>query len=260
MQRVCGQWNAQEYAASNGGQFKYALQELPKLHLVGVESILDVGCGDGVISLYIAREYVPQGWVKGLDHNQDMIAYAVINTQPQASNISFVSSDILEYTAEKQYDAVVSFWCLHWVHDYVGALKNIARLLKPGGKALVCHIVDYNPLEGCIERVLSTQKWAALQPLYTKMLQPPSLEVVVDALRQSKFMIEHIEVKKNAEWIPFDVYKQNLLATPLFDFVPITLRDHFVHDVLNESVHDVPIHEQGYVLYWLPVIVMVVSK
>jgi|GEM_PF-1482035 len=267
VQKIYGEWNAQEYATSNGGQFKYALQELPKLGLKGSELILDVGCGNGAISLYIAREYVPRGEVEGLDNDNGMITCAVTNTHPHASNISFICADILEYTSEKQYDAVVSFWCLHWVLDYVGALKNIAQLLRPGGKALICHVIDYNPLERWVAEVLSKQEWAALRPLYTKMLQPPSLEIVIDALRQSALIIEHIEIKKNAEWVPFDVYKKNLLSTPLFNFVPLEWRDQFVQDVLKESMHDAPVHEQGYVgsrkssiLYWLPVIVMIVSK
>jgi len=82
IQRIFGEWNAQEYATSNGGQFKYALQELPKLGLKGSELILDVGCGNGAISLYIAREYVPRGEVEGLDNDNAMITCAVTDTEP----------------------------------------------------------------------------------------------------------------------------------------------------------------------------------
>src|SRR5688572_4126096 len=89
------------------------------------ESILDVGCGDGVLTVKIAERGAN---VLGIDYSADMVAAAQKNGVPaqvtSAENLPF----------EKQFDAVFSNAALHWVTDAEGVIRGIAKALKPGGR------------------------------------------------------------------------------------------------------------------------------
>src|SRR5579872_6086255 len=111
-----GNFKPEEYHNSNNGQFTHAIKELHKLNLLGTEKILDVGSGDGRTSTYIAQHYLPNGQLIGIDNNLQIIAFASQYTT--APNVSYIQADIAAYRAPEQYDAVVSFWTLHWVKEY----------------------------------------------------------------------------------------------------------------------------------------------
>lgn len=254
------EWNAAEYAQSNSRQVRNAIKELSKINIIGSEVVLDVGCGDGQVSLYIAKTCVPQGQLDGLDKDKTMIDFAESHSRPHAENISFIHGDIGHYTSHKQYDLVVSFWTLHWVEDYDTALNNITQLLKPNGKALICHVVEHNPWEKWLHHVQQKQEWRPYSLTYVNVLHQPSLETVLSAIRKSCLTIEHIEVKKNSEWVPLTLLKQNLLSMPLFDFIPEAKRQQFLDEVIAGYISETPLNEQGNILYWLPVIVMVLKK
>src|SRR5580692_5682357 len=113
---VHGDFKPEEYSASNASQFTHAIQELYKLHCTGYENILDVGCGDGKISRYIAQEYIPNGTLVGLDNDYGMIEFA--RSHARADNIEYIHDDIVQYSAPAEYDMIVSFWTLHWVTEY----------------------------------------------------------------------------------------------------------------------------------------------
>jgi trans-aconitate methyltransferase len=254
------EWNAAEYAQSNSRQVQNAIKELCKINFVGSESVLDVGSGDGKVSLYVAKTCIPQGHLDGLDKDKTMIDFAKSHTSQHAENISFILADIGHYTSQKQYDVVLSFWTLHWVEDYGLALDTIAHLLKPHGKALICHVVEYNPWEKWLHHVRQKQEWLPYNVTYTDALHQPSLETVLAAIRKSQLTIEHIEVKKNSEWVPLSLLKQNLLSMPLFDFIPEAKRQRFLDQVIAGYISETPLNEKGEILYWLPVIAMVLKK
>jgi len=251
-------WDPKEYENSNIGQFKHAAKELSKLALHGAESILDIGCGDGKISRYMATEYVPRGHVVGIDNSASMISFA--NSHASAVNVSFQYGDACAYQSAKKFDVVTSFWCLHWTENYAAALSNIASLLNPGGKTLLCHVVNKHPLSVWVERVLQQEKWAPYRIDVVNKLNVPTLERVVEAIHLSGLEIENMEVKKNSEWIPFATYKQNLIATPLFECVIEQKRVEFCNQVIEEYLPKNPLNEKGEFYHWVPVVILVLKK
>ncbi len=112
-----------------------------KLELRGDELVLDIGSGDGLLSSYIAKEFLGAGKLVGIDNSREMISFAVAHNE--SANIEYRYADICNYNVAPAYDAIVSFWTLHWIVDgYQKALKNIARALKPGGQAFLAHGED----------------------------------------------------------------------------------------------------------------------
>ena len=130
-------WNAAEYAANSIVQQSWARELIARLHLRGDEHILDVGCGDGKVTVELARA-VPRGAVVGTDASTEMISFAK-KTFPatKVSNLKFEITDAREISFKQQFDLVFSNAALHWVDDHQQFLRGAAAILKPGGRLVV---------------------------------------------------------------------------------------------------------------------------
>ena len=105
------------------------------LALKGDESALDLACGTGDITFAIA-ERLSAGHVAGLDITQGMLEIAERKRRSRdVDNLSFYRADIMRLPfADESFDAVTAGYALRNVPDIVGALAEIKRVLRPGGK------------------------------------------------------------------------------------------------------------------------------
>jgi SAM-dependent methyltransferase len=103
--------------------------------------VLDLGCGTGWTSLFLAR----RGYdVVGVDIAAGMIEVAEqLRLQEGLDNLRFVEADYEEAGFDSEFDAAVFFDSLHHAVDEEQALRAVWRALRPGG---VC--VTDEPGEG----------------------------------------------------------------------------------------------------------------
>ena len=121
-------------------QKEWGTRLIADLSLRGDERILDLGCGDGVVTAELA-ELVPRGQVVGIDSSQNMIAAAL----PLAGDrLSFRRLDINELDYCDAFDLVFSNATLHWVQDHGRLLNNVYRALSPGGACRFNFAADGN--------------------------------------------------------------------------------------------------------------------
>lgn len=89
------------------------------------ERILDLGCGDGVLT----REIQDRGCeVVGIDPSPDFIATA----KQSGLDARVVDATRMDFRAE--FDAVFSNAVLHWIKDADAVIKNVFRALRSGGR------------------------------------------------------------------------------------------------------------------------------
>ncbi|NEO17016.1 MULTISPECIES: class I SAM-dependent methyltransferase, partial [unclassified Moorena] len=69
------QWNADDYANNSSAQLNWAKELIKKLSLMGNETLLDIGCGDGKITAKFAS-IINNGSVLGIDSSQTMVELA----------------------------------------------------------------------------------------------------------------------------------------------------------------------------------------
>jgi ubiquinone/menaquinone biosynthesis C-methylase UbiE len=97
------------------------------LRLLGPASgrLLDVGCGTGAHTALFAAE----GWqVLGVDISDDQLRLA------RERGVEVVQADVAELPLEDaSFDAVVSMWTHTDVDDFSTLLREVARVLRPGG-------------------------------------------------------------------------------------------------------------------------------
>jgi SAM-dependent methyltransferase len=105
----------------------------------GGAHVLEVGCGPGGLSIRLARDHGFE--VVGLDLDPAMIERALANaarTDGNARAPSFVVGDVASLAfLDSSFDVVVSTLSMHHWSDHRAALNEIARVLRPDGRALV---------------------------------------------------------------------------------------------------------------------------
>ena len=103
-------------------------------HLSSGMSILDCGCGPGTMTQGLA-ELVAPGRAVGIDIEPSMVAQAATLAEKQGvNNLSFEVGDITELPyPDSSFDRAFSCAVLEHLPDPVKALKEIHRVLEPGG-------------------------------------------------------------------------------------------------------------------------------
>ncbi len=93
--------------------------------------ILDLGCGTGYFSKFLADLVGPDGQVVGVDPDGERIKVA--RNKYTASNLKYIEGGV-EMISESDYDIVFSNYVLHWIKDKDPILKQVIHCLKKGGR------------------------------------------------------------------------------------------------------------------------------
>ncbi|WP_042145676.1 demethylmenaquinone methyltransferase [Paucisalibacillus sp. EB02] len=103
------------------------------------DSTLDVCCGTGDWSISLAESVGPTGKVVGLDFSKNMLSVAVEkNKEYNYDQLSFIHGNAMELPFDdNSFDFVTIGFGLRNVPDYMTVLKEMYRVVKPGGK-VVC--------------------------------------------------------------------------------------------------------------------------
>ncbi|MCP3025854.1 demethylmenaquinone methyltransferase [Halobacillus sp. A5] len=102
-------------------------------------STLDVCCGTGDWTMSLAGETGPSGKVIGLDFSENMLSVAIRKKlESRMKHVEFQHGNAMALPFEdNQFDYVTIGFGLRNVPDYLQVLKEMHRVVKPGGK-VVC--------------------------------------------------------------------------------------------------------------------------
>lgn len=108
--------------------------------VAGGQSVVDIGCGCGGVSIELARRVGPQGRVLGADISAPMLARARRRAADLSGlSVAFMEADASTHDFEGDADLAFSRFGVMFFQDPVAAFGNIRRALKPGGGiAFVC--------------------------------------------------------------------------------------------------------------------------
>ena len=114
-----------------------ALELVEAAGLAEGERVLDAACGTGIVARLAAERVGPTGTIAGLDINRGMLTVARLAT-PRARSVEWheASAEATSLTGHC-YDAVLCQMGLQFFPDKVAALREMRRLLKPGGRVVL---------------------------------------------------------------------------------------------------------------------------
>jgi ubiquinone/menaquinone biosynthesis C-methylase UbiE len=110
---------------------------LAALNLRTGERVLEVGCGGGHYTYEIARFVGPTGRVCAIDISPDQIAAA----KQRCAEFAWVECRDADIAAppysDGEFDAVLAVQVLEYLDDLDAGLRQICRILRPGGRLVV---------------------------------------------------------------------------------------------------------------------------
>lgn len=154
-------WNqmADLYAAENAPRMvPVADRVIAHATLSEGESVLDIGTGTGIVVERAAAHVGPTGQIVGVDISPEMLTIA----RNQIGTLGLTNVILREGRAESipadndAFDAVLASLCLMFVVDRAAAAREIARVLRPGGRLVAsvwtgpdqCDLVRFQQIAG----------------------------------------------------------------------------------------------------------------
>jgi SAM-dependent methyltransferase len=133
------------------------------------QRVLDVACGTGVLARVAADRVGPAGAVVGVDLNDGMLAVA----RRKAPSITWRQGRAEALPLESNgFDAVVSQFGLMYFDDRRAALREMLRVLRPGGRLAVAvwdaldRTPGYAAMTALLQRLFGAEMAAALRAPY----------------------------------------------------------------------------------------------
>ena len=99
--------------------------------------VLDLGCGWGSLSLYIAEQF-PKCQVLGLSNSASQREFILGQArQRNLNNLDVVTCDVADLSLEGEFDRVFSIEMFEHMRNYEELLRRVSRLLAPKGRLFV---------------------------------------------------------------------------------------------------------------------------
>ncbi len=127
-------WDAPTYDRIADPMHRWGLAVLERLPLDGSERVLDAGCGSGRVTEALA-DRLPEGHVVALDASRAMLAEARRRLSRFGERVSYLEADLSEpLPILDPIDAILSTATFHWVPNHDALFRNLAAVLRPGGR------------------------------------------------------------------------------------------------------------------------------
>lgn len=110
------------------------------------QHILDFGCGDGVMTSFVAQ-YFPNASVYGIDPSPDSIKTAQQTYPAITFSTNYEDKTDLAFQ-DNTFDLIFTAGTFHHIpfNNHEGYFKEIFRILKPGGSFVLFELNPLNPL------------------------------------------------------------------------------------------------------------------
>lgn len=123
------------------------------------DRVLDVGCGTGIVARTAAAKTKTAAQVTGADVNAPMLVAAAGFAETSGlGEIEWVECDAASMPfGDQTFDAVLCQQGLQFMPDHVGALREMMRVMKPGGRIALSVWKEQSPLGAAFAKVFDRQ-------------------------------------------------------------------------------------------------------
>lgn len=108
-----------------------------RAQLAAGQNILELGCGWGSLSLWLAENY-PTARITGVSNSTTQKSYIDAEAEKRGlKNLRIITSDMNHFDITETFDRVVSVEMFEHMKNFERLMGNISRWLKPDGKLFV---------------------------------------------------------------------------------------------------------------------------
>lgn len=199
------------------------------------EQILDLGCGDGVLTQELAQSGAV---VTGVDSSTELVDAA----RSRGLDVRLMDATDLDF--DQTFDAVFSNAALHWMRPAQAVIAGVARALRPGGR-FVGELGGFGNV-AAIRVALHTH--LNHRGLEAKSLDPwyfPTVEDYARRLKAGGFLVREIDLIPRPTPLPTDLRGWlETFAEPFMQALPPEQREDLLSDV-TESLRPAVCDGQG---------------
>ncbi|KAB0791472.1 hypothetical protein PPYR_03272 [Photinus pyralis] len=193
-------------------------------------NVLDVGCGPGNVTHDYILPILPirANSIVAIDKKANLVDYANEH-YGKKSKIQFKTVDIVkdvqtldEYV--NHFDHIFSFYCLQSIREQETALRNIFKILKPGGDFYFSCDAQTNLYEGC-EYLLGTPEWEPVLRDYKETMSPfhdseSPAQDLEELLTKIGFQSVYVTMERQEFLIPMEDLPEFVVVQTPFDIPP----------------------------------------
>ncbi len=223
-------WDAATYDKVADPMTRWGAAVLDRLPLRGDERVLDAGCGSGRVTELLV-ERLPDGSVVALDGSPAMIEQARSRLARFGDRVEYVVADLgRPLPVAEPVDAILSTATFHWVPDHDAMFRNLAAVLRPGGR-LVAQCGGVGNVES-VRRVLAGigDGWLGDAHFETPAATTERLEAAGFVEVECWLTDEPTSFEPGA---PFEAYLRTVVLGSHVARLPESERDAFVHAVAS---------------------------
>jgi ubiquinone/menaquinone biosynthesis C-methylase UbiE len=191
--------------ASADRQFRFGQALVAELGIKTGDRVLDIGSGTGLLARYVADLVGPTGRVEGLDPLPLRVAIAKQKGVPNAG-FRVGTADNLSEFAPASFQAVYLNAVFHWLPEKLEPLRQIARVLKPGGRLGIStgSREHHNVLQTIKADVLSRAPFNRFQKEDDGLGLPYAVTAAEldDLLKLTGYAVGRLELVPNAHFLP----------------------------------------------------------
>jgi arsenite methyltransferase len=254
---------------------------LDKAHLVAGETLLDVGCGDGLISFGALDRLGPAGRVIFTDISQDLLDHCrkAAGAEDVLGQCTFLRgpANDLSVVGDASVDVVTTRSVLIYVKEKAQAMHEFYRVLRPGGRISVSEPInvlmsgvdadrfygyDITPVKALAAKVEAL--YESVQPRDTDPMMDFDDRDLVRFAQDAGFpeigLELHVSVKTQTEAIPWERFTRtsaNPLVPSFGDAIAKTLR---LDEAAEFTAHLKPLVESGARLERMAIVHLTATK
>jgi demethylmenaquinone methyltransferase / 2-methoxy-6-polyprenyl-1,4-benzoquinol methylase len=141
--RIAGRYDLLNSLMTAGLHHAWRVRAADRAEVSPGDAVLDVCCGTGDLAFELARRVSPGGHVVGCDFSEQMLDLAREKAADRGAPVRFEWADALALPYDDgRFDAVTVGFGVRNFADRDQGLREMARVLKPGGRLVVLEFTE----------------------------------------------------------------------------------------------------------------------
>lgn len=151
-------WDPTQYLKYSTERLRPALDLLARISSLAPETVIDLGCGAGNVTAFLAERW-PRARIVGVDNSKEMLVQARASVAGSATR-EWIEADLATWAPNAAVDVVYSNAALHWQDDHARLFPRIFGWVAPGG-VLAVQMPDQfaAPSHVALAEVVATARW-----------------------------------------------------------------------------------------------------